>query len=109
MENRVGTGASIQIWQETVAPIGVMAKAELPEVTDYVRITGTTSFNYLNTRIRSLMNSAPTLLIRRFLGIDFNLVKGNQLHPFVDDHSMVITESRPGNISAMKTPWVKSL
>src|SRR6478609_10141266 len=39
LENRVGTGSSIQIWQSTVAPIGLMAKNELPQVKAAVRTT----------------------------------------------------------------------
>ena len=38
LENMVGTGSSVQIWQNTVAPIGVMGKQELPEIKDEVRL-----------------------------------------------------------------------
>src|SRR5476651_1579775 len=40
MELFGGTGASRQIWQQAVAPMGVLAKQQLPEVKDEVRITG---------------------------------------------------------------------
>src|SRR5579883_2296065 len=43
LQNRVGTGTSIQIWSSSVAPIGPLSKAQLPDVKDYVRI----SYNYL--------------------------------------------------------------
>src|SRR5689334_15340230 len=39
LENRVGTGESIQIWEKTAAPIGVLAKKELPRVKDVVRLS----------------------------------------------------------------------
>ncbi len=32
LENQVGTGASVQIWTATVAPIGVMGKQQLPAI-----------------------------------------------------------------------------
>src|SRR5258708_24865531 len=39
-----GTGASRQIWTLGPAPIGMLAKQELPEVKDAVRIT--TNYNF---------------------------------------------------------------
>src|SRR3569623_2778287 len=39
LENRVGTGTSIQIWSETVSPIALLAKQQLPQVKEVVRIT----------------------------------------------------------------------
>jgi putative ABC transport system permease protein len=40
LENMVGTGPSRQLWTNTTAPIGVMAKQQIPGVNDVVRITG---------------------------------------------------------------------
>src|SRR5581483_8051126 len=39
MELFGGTGASKQIWQETPAPMGPLAKKELPEIQDQVRLS----------------------------------------------------------------------
>ncbi|MGC4035823.1 MAG: hypothetical protein QM764_07665 [Chitinophagaceae bacterium] len=38
LENMVGTGSSRQLWTETAAPIGTLAKKEIPGVEDAVRI-----------------------------------------------------------------------
>src|SRR5689334_10708524 len=40
LENMVGTNASRQLWTVTAAPIGVMAKQQIPGVKDVVRVTG---------------------------------------------------------------------
>src|SRR5690349_15145850 len=39
IENRVGTGDSRQLWSVTAAPIGVLAKKEIPGVEDAVRLS----------------------------------------------------------------------
>src|SRR3954469_7817319 len=39
LENMVGTGTSRQLWSVTTAPIGVLAKKQIPGVEDVVRIT----------------------------------------------------------------------
>ena len=43
LENMVGTGVNRQLWPVTTAPIGMMAKKEIPGVKDYVRVT----YNYM--------------------------------------------------------------
>src|SRR5437868_2133055 len=45
LENRVGTGNSTQIWSSTVSPIGMLVKQQLPQVKDYVRMTGNYFFS----------------------------------------------------------------
>src|SRR5665213_3880332 len=40
LENMVATGANRQLWTNTTAPIGVMAKEQIPGIKDVVRITG---------------------------------------------------------------------
>src|SRR5690242_6143467 len=39
LENMVGTNASRQLWTETAAPIGLMAKQQMPGIKDVVRTT----------------------------------------------------------------------
>lgn len=88
-----GTGASKQIWESTVAPIGLLAKQELPEVQDQVRITGNWYFSlykYKN-KVFGEQNVAfadPSL----FSIFDFPLVEGNTAKPFINDNSVVITK-----------------
>src|SRR5271156_3413300 len=40
-----GTGASRQIWQTTVYPMGMLAKQQLPEVKEQTRITGNYTYS----------------------------------------------------------------
>jgi putative ABC transport system permease protein len=88
-----GTGASKQIWESTVAPIGPLAKQELPEVQDQVRITGNWLFSLYKykEKVFSEQNVAfadPSL----FRIFDFPLVEGNTAKPFANDNSVVITK-----------------
>ncbi|MXV13982.1 ABC transporter permease [Hufsiella ginkgonis] len=94
LENRVGTGASIQIWQNTVAPIGVLAKKELPEVKDVVRLapggmTMLTRYKEKQFNETKVTFTDPSL----FSVFDFKLIKGNMAKPFADDHSLVLTKT----------------
>src|SRR5687768_8851444 len=90
LENRVGTGSSVQIWQNTAAPIGVMGKAELPQVKEVVRMC----FNYhyaLFQYKEKVFNEQMTFYTdpALFSMFDFNLVKGNNGQPFPDNNSVV--------------------
>jgi len=93
LENRVGTGASIQIWQSTAAPIGVMAKKELPEVKDVVRLTGA-SFRVLKYKDKVFNEQRTAFTDPSLFSIfDFKLIKGNNEKPFTDENSIVVTET----------------
>ncbi|MGA0555199.1 ABC transporter permease [Larkinella sp. VNQ87] len=94
LENEVGTGASKQIWTVTVAPIAQMAKREVPEVKDAVRVTDGSIYalyKYQNKTFadEEVMFADPNL----FTVFDFGLVKGNPANPFPDDNSVVLTET----------------
>ena len=94
LENRVGTGGSQQIWTATVAPMANFAKREVPEVKDAVRLAYNpdyTLFNYKDKIFNEQKSSYtdPTL----FSVFDFNLIQGNPTKPFLDNHSVVLTES----------------
>ena len=94
LENRVGTGSSKQIWTNTVAPIGPMAKKELPMVTDAVRMTDAYAYSNFTYKDKEFDEDGvaftdPSL----FTVFDFPLVKGNAANPFPDIHSVVLTES----------------
>lgn len=93
LENRVGTGASIQIWQSTAAPIGMLGKAELPEIRDVARITGNDMYALFKYKDKvfnedRVLFADPSL----FSIFDFEVVKGNKESLFQDDHSIVMTE-----------------
>lgn len=88
-----GTGASKQIWESMVAPIGPLAKQELPDVQDQVRITDNWFFSLYkyNEKAFGEQNVAfadPSL----FKIFDFPLLEGNTAKPFANDNSVVITK-----------------
>lgn len=88
-----GTGASKQIWPQLVSPMGPLAKKELPEVVEQVRLT----FNYFYSLYRyqdkvfadqATFCADPSF----FTMFDFPLVEGNPAQPWPDAHSVVITK-----------------
>jgi len=94
LENRVGTGESIQIWQSTAAPIGVLAKKELPEVKDVARLSFNYKYNLFKYR-EKVFNEEHTAFAdpSLFSVFDFKLIKGNNEKPFTDINSIVLTET----------------
>nr|WP_205589826.1 ABC transporter permease [Mucilaginibacter celer] len=92
MELFGGTGASKQIWSTTVAPMGPLAKQELPAVQNQVRITNNWFFSLFKYQDKVFNNESagfadPTL----FTVFDFPLIEGNTARPFTNDNSVVIT------------------
>ncbi|SRR5579871_584537 len=93
LENMVGTGSSRQLWTQTASAIGVLAKKNIPDVTDEVRISyngyyglykyGNKLFAEPNT-----FYTDPSL----FSVFDFKIIKGNATNPFPEYNSIVITE-----------------
>ena len=94
LENRVGTGNSTQIWTSTVAPIGKLAKDQLPEVKDYVRMSESGYFSTFRNGDK-IFNEDKTILADPsfFSFFDFPLIKGNKANPFPTVNSVVLTES----------------
>ena len=93
LENMAGTGPSREIWTNTTAPIGVLAKKELPEIKEVARL----SYNGYYTQFRTgdkifnetnLQFTDPSL----FSMFDFKIIKGNAARPFADSYSVVMTE-----------------
>ena len=93
MEIFGGTGASRQIWSEDVAPMGPLAKQQLPEVKDQVRITYNNFYSQYKYQDKvfgdeNVFFADPSF----FTMFDFPLVRGNASKPFTDDNSVVITQ-----------------
>lgn len=87
-----GTGGTKQIWPLTVAPMGPLAKSELPEVVDQTRILES-EFTTYNYRDKSFPDLKAKFIDPSFFSMfDFPLVEGNASHPFTDVNSVVITE-----------------
>ena len=94
LENMVGTGESTQIWQSTAAPIGMLAKKNIPDIQDYARVSynGYYSLYKYKNNVFNETNAFftdPSL----FSIFDFKLIKGNPASPFPDINSVVITET----------------
>lgn len=92
LQSLVGTGSSQQIWSTTVSPIATLAKQEVPEVKDAVRIAGSnySLFTYKDKRFNedNAIYADPSF----FSIFDFPLIKGNTANPFPNDNSVVLTE-----------------
>src|SRR6218665_1171300 len=94
LENRVGTGTSVQIWTETVSPIAMLAKNELPEIKDYTRICYNYFFNQFKVGDKTFQEGNKYFVDPSFFSLfDFGLIKGDKQNPFPDDQSVVMTET----------------
>ncbi len=87
-----GTGASKQIWSVDVAPIGPLAKQQLPDVKDAVRITGG-YYSLYQYKEKVFGDENGVFADPSFFSVfDFHLIKGNAAKPFANDNSIVITQ-----------------
>ncbi len=88
-----GTGASRQIWSVGVAPIGPLAKKQLPQIEDFVRITGNNNFAIYKYRDKIFGDEYATYADPSFFSVfDFPIIQGNPANPFPNDNSVVITQ-----------------
>src|ERR1700744_311358 len=93
MELWGGTGASKQIWAESVYPMGMLAKQQLPEVLDEVRITGNYDFSLYKYQDKVFGDEDAVYADPSFLSVfTCPVIKGNPSKPFTDDNSVVITQ-----------------
>ncbi|MEO8819327.1 MAG: ABC transporter permease, partial [Ginsengibacter sp.] len=94
LENMVATGANRQLWTNTAAPIGVMAKQQIPGVKDVVRITGNNFYALYKYDNKSFSDERAFFTDASFFTVfSFPVVKGNASNPFPDNYSVVITEA----------------
>jgi putative ABC transport system permease protein len=88
-----GTGTSRQIWTGTVGSIGPMAKGQLPEVLNQVRITGNNFYSLYQYKDKIFGNESAVFTDPSLFSIfDFPIIEGNPAKPFKDDNSVVITK-----------------
>jgi putative ABC transport system permease protein len=93
MELFGGTGASKQIWTMTVGPMGPLAKKELPEVTEQVRLAYNPFYSLYKYHDKTLADETTYFADPSFFQMfDFPLLEGNPAQPFPDAHSVVITK-----------------
>ncbi len=94
LENMVGTGTSRQLWISTTAPIGEMAKQQIPGIKNVARITGNYFYALFKSNNKVFSDERNFFTDASFFSMfDFNIIKGNSTYPFPDNHSIVITET----------------
>ncbi len=94
LENMVATGSNRQLWSETTAPIGKLAKQQIAGVQDYVRITYNASYGLFKYNGKFFNEENTYFTDPSFFSVfDFNLINGNASNPFPDNNSVVITQS----------------
>ncbi len=94
LENMVGTGNSRQIWQSTAAPIGMMAKKEIPIVRDAARLVQSDNYSLFRYKDKVFdehnnVYADPSL----FSLFDIKMVQGDANNPLPDNNSVVLTKS----------------
>ena len=94
IENMVATGSNRQLWTNTTAPIGVMAKQQIPGVKDVVRITGNNFYRLFHYNNKVFNDQRNFFTDASFFSVfDFKIIKGDATNPFPDNNSVVITQS----------------
>lgn len=93
MELFGGTGSSRQIWSVTPYPMATLAKQQLPQVIDEVRITSNDFYSLFKYQDKVFSDQHAIFADPSFFTVfDFSLVEGNKAKPFTDDNSVVITK-----------------
>ena len=93
LENMVGTNDSRQLWTSTTAPIGVMAKQQIPGIRDVTRVSGNYFYALYKYNDKSFGDERNFFTDTSFFTMfNFPFVKGNASNPFPDNYSVVITE-----------------
>jgi putative ABC transport system permease protein len=94
LENMVGTNTSRQLWTQTAAPIGTMAKQQIPGIKDVVRITENYFYALYKYKDKTFSDTRNYFTDASFFTVfDFPIIKGNASDPFPDNYSVVITEA----------------
>ncbi len=94
INSHLGTGSSAQVWTGSPAPLAVYSKQSIPEVKEAVRIKGNGQQLLLNYGEHKFVETGSAYVDPSFFKVfDFHLKKGNAAKPFIDDQSIVITES----------------
>jgi putative ABC transport system permease protein len=94
LENMVGTGVNRQLWTVTAAPIGYLAKKNIPGVQDFTRISYNGYYGLFKYGDKIFNEQHAFFTDPSFFSIfDFHLIKGNASDPFPDNNSVVLTET----------------
>lgn len=94
LENMVATGSNRQLWTVTAAPIGYLAKKDIPGVKDFVRISYNGYYGLFKYGDKIFNEQQTYFTDPSFFSVfDFGLIKGNAADPYPDNQSVVLTES----------------
>jgi putative ABC transport system permease protein len=94
LENMVATGSNRQLWTATAAPIGYLAKKEIPGVKDFARISYNGYYGLFRYGDKVFNEQQKFFTDPSFFSLfDFKIITGDAFDPFPDDNSIVITES----------------
>lgn len=105
-----GTGKSKQIFTAGVAPIGPLAKQQLPDVINQVRLTGNGFYSLYKYQDKVFGDELAMFTDPSFFSIfDFSLIKGNNSKPFTDDNSVVITKTTAAKFFGDADPIGKTI
>ncbi|MEZ0450131.1 ABC transporter permease [Sphingobacterium thalpophilum] len=104
-----GTGISKRIFKAIIAPVGSLAKKEIPEVDDAVRIfrIGDAAIKYKDKRFNE--KDFAFVDTSYFSVFDFPLIQGNQQQPFPDNNSVVITSRTAQRYFGEENPIGKTI
>ncbi|MFD2962486.1 MULTISPECIES: ABC transporter permease [Olivibacter] len=88
-----GTGSSKQIWTVDVAPMGPLAKEEIPEVRDQVRITSANDFSLFRYGNKVFGDENAVYVDPSFFSIfDLTVLEGKAANPFAVANAVVLTK-----------------
>jgi putative ABC transport system permease protein len=98
------------IWYMTPAPIAVYAKKEVPEVDNACRITGNGRVSLFEYNGKKITERHNCLADASFFSVfTYPLVEGNPQHPFIDAHSVVLSETTAKTFFGDQDPMGKIL
>lgn len=90
--SNMGSGSSRQIWTSSHAPLAVMAKRDVPEVKEVVRIRQNWDFSLFQYKNNRFTEGNTCYIDPSFFSVfDFRLLEGNPKAPFQGDHSVILT------------------
>ncbi len=98
------------IWNNTPAPIAVYARKEVPEVEDACRVADNwrvSIFEYNGKKITEWHNGLADASF--FSMFTYPLVEGDPQHPFIDAHSIVLSETTAKRFFGNEDPMGKVL
>jgi putative ABC transport system permease protein len=110
VNSRLGSGSGAQVWPTSPGPLAVFAKKSVPEVISTVRILA----GYLQPQMtyadKKYVEKQTAYVDPSFFSIfDFGLLRGNPARPFLDNNSIVITESTAKKYFGDEDPIGKTL